>query len=89
MARGDTWDAVDALNPSVVQWRGTYWNFYSGFDGKTWHTGASTSVDGLMWVKRRKILSPDSATWEGSYIAANGSAIVAISIQRIRARPER
>ncbi len=76
MARGDTWDAVDALNPSVLQWRGTYWNFYSGFDGKTWHTGASISADGMTWVNRRKILSPDSATWEGAYIAANGSAIV-------------
>jgi predicted GH43/DUF377 family glycosyl hydrolase len=76
MVRGETWDAVDTLNPSVLRWRGLYWNFYSGFDGKTWHTGAATSPDGLGWNNRRKILSPDAATWEGSYIAANGTALI-------------
>ncbi|HZO55248.1 MAG TPA: hypothetical protein VFB63_21245 [Bryobacteraceae bacterium] len=67
-------DSVDALNPSLVR-RGEQWfNFYSGFDGKTWHTGLATSPDGAVWTKQGKILSPDSSTWEGNYIAANGSA---------------
>ncbi len=76
MARGDQWDAVDTLNPSVVKWRGLYWNLYSGFDGKTWHTGTATSSDGMQWNHRRKVLSPDPAGWEGRYIAANGTALV-------------
>ena len=70
------WDAVDALNPSVVKREGSYWNFYSGFDGKTWHTGLAMSLDGVSWDKRGKVLSPDPGTWEGSYIAANGSALL-------------
>jgi predicted GH43/DUF377 family glycosyl hydrolase len=69
------WDAHDALNPSVVVTGGTYYNFYSGFDGKTWHTGLATSADGVSWRKEGKVLSPDPATWEGEYIAANGSAL--------------
>jgi predicted GH43/DUF377 family glycosyl hydrolase len=52
-----------------------YYNFYSGFDGKTWHTGLATSADGVSWRKERKVLSPDAGTWEGDYIAANGSAL--------------
>ena len=77
MTRGPrgAWDSVDALNPSVVKHDGRYWNFYSGFDGKTWHTGVATSPDGLVWSKTSKVLSPDSAGWEGSYISANGSAL--------------
>jgi predicted GH43/DUF377 family glycosyl hydrolase len=51
-------------------------NFYSGFDGRTWRTGLATSGDGIHWVKLGVILSPDPRTWEGSYIAANGSALV-------------
>jgi predicted GH43/DUF377 family glycosyl hydrolase len=69
------WDAVDALNPSVVAHAGELWNFYSGYDGKTWHTGLAVSADGIVWRKRGRVLSPDPATWEGSYIAANGSAL--------------
>jgi predicted GH43/DUF377 family glycosyl hydrolase len=34
------------------------------------------SPDGLVWRERGTILSPDSRTWEGSYIAANGSALL-------------
>jgi predicted GH43/DUF377 family glycosyl hydrolase len=75
-AAGD-WDAVDTLNPSVVVRDGTYYNFYSGFDGKTWHTGLATSPNGFEWKRRGKVLSPDAATWEGNYIAANGSALLA------------
>ena len=68
-------DSVDALNPSIVR-RGQAWfNFYSGFDGKTWHTGLALSGDGLTWQKHGKVFSPDPATWEGGYIAANGSAL--------------
>ncbi len=37
------WDAFDVLNPSVVKHGNLYYNFYSGFDGKTWRTGLATS----------------------------------------------
>jgi predicted GH43/DUF377 family glycosyl hydrolase len=78
LARGENgaWDSVDALNPSVVRADGQFWNFYSGYDGRAWHTGVATSDDGLAWTKRGgAILSPDPRTWEGDYIAANGSAL--------------
>ena len=67
-------DSSDVLNPSVVRFHGAYWNFYSEFDGKM-HTAAATSPDGLAWTKLGRVLSPQAA--EGSYIAANGSALVA------------
>ena len=66
---------MDALNPSVLDVNGSLRNLYSGYDGKTWHTGISVSADGLLWNRGAKILSPDSGTWEGDYIAANGTAI--------------
>ncbi|MBI3694427.1 MAG: hypothetical protein HY238_06270 [Acidobacteria bacterium] len=71
------WDAVDVLNPSVVQWSGRFYNLYSGFDGRAWHTGLATSPDGRTWEKfaQNPVLSPLRATWEGDYIAANGSAL--------------
>ena len=69
-------DSHDALNPSVVLFQGSYLNLYSGFDGKAWSTGLATSFDGLAWRKQGKVLAPDASTWEGDYIAANGSAIV-------------
>lgn len=73
-AAGD-WDSHDALNPSIVR-RGTaYSNFYSGFDGTTWRTGLATSADGLVWKKEGPVLAPDPQAGEGSYIAANGSAL--------------
>jgi predicted GH43/DUF377 family glycosyl hydrolase len=68
-------DAVDALNPSVVFASKSYWNFYSGYDGQTWHTGLAISPDGLLWRKRGKVLSPAPGTWEGDYIAANGTVL--------------
>jgi predicted GH43/DUF377 family glycosyl hydrolase len=79
IARGAAgeFDARDALNPSVVPGgaAGPYLNFYSGFDGRAWHTGLATSADGLAWRKQGRVLSPDPATWESSYIAANGHAL--------------
>jgi predicted GH43/DUF377 family glycosyl hydrolase len=77
MTRGATgeWDAVDVLNPSVIRQGDAYYNFFSGFDGKTWHTGLAVSPDGIAWSKEGNILSPEPGTWEGSAIAANGSAI--------------
>jgi predicted GH43/DUF377 family glycosyl hydrolase len=67
------WDAVDVLNPAIVKRNGRYWNLYSGFDGRTWHTGLAESPDGVTWTKRGKVLSPEG--WEGSYIAANGTLL--------------
>ena len=77
MARGAAgeWDAGDVLNPSVVRRGGEYYNFYSGYDGRTWHTGLATSPEGLAWEKQGRILSPDARTWEGGYIVANGAAL--------------
>ena len=37
------------------------------------HTGAATSMDGMHWEKRGRVISPSG--WEGSYIAANGTAL--------------
>jgi predicted GH43/DUF377 family glycosyl hydrolase len=69
------WDAVDVLNPSVIRQGDAYYDFFSGYDGKTWHTGLAVSGDGVIWHKEARILSPDPGTWEGNAIAANGSAI--------------
>jgi predicted GH43/DUF377 family glycosyl hydrolase len=69
-----SWDSVDVLNPSIAKVNGRYYNLYSGFDGKTWHTGVATSPDGLAWTKQSKVLSPQMS-WEGDYIAANGSVL--------------
>jgi len=70
------WDSVDALNPSVVWVSGVLYNFYSGFDGRAWRTGLATSTDGRRWEKAAApVLSPAPETWEGDYIAANGSAL--------------
>ena len=69
------WDSSDVLNPSVIRRGGEYLNLYSGFDGRTWHSGVASSPDGLAWSKQGRVLSPDPSTWEGGYIAANGSAL--------------
>lgn len=78
IARGPAgaWDSVDALNPSVVRSSQTFYNLYSGFDGRTWRTGLATSADGKAWEKdpANPVLEPLGSTWEGGYIAANGSA---------------
>jgi predicted GH43/DUF377 family glycosyl hydrolase len=75
LARGANqhFDSSDALNPSVVFHAGKFLNFYSGFDGQTWRTGLAESADGLCWIKRGPVLSPEG--WEGSYIAANGHTL--------------
>jgi len=69
------WDSVDVLNPSVIRQGDALYNLYSGFDGKTWHTGLAVSAGGIAWRKEGKIISPDPSTWEGDSIAANGSAL--------------
>ena len=63
----------DVLNPSVVP---GYRMAYSAFDGRTWRTAWAASPDGLHWQAQGINLSPDPGTWEGSYIAANGSALL-------------
>jgi predicted GH43/DUF377 family glycosyl hydrolase len=68
---GAQWDSHDALNPSVAGRD----MFYSGFDGQTWRTLHARSGDGLHWEKLGVVLAPDPQTWEGSYSAANGSAL--------------
>jgi predicted GH43/DUF377 family glycosyl hydrolase len=70
------WSAVDTLNPSVVRTPAGYANLFSGYDGRAWHTGLAHSSDGLTWTVGQKVLSPDAATWEGDYIASNGSALL-------------
>ncbi len=78
LARGapGEFDAVDALNPSVVWRDGAYFNFYSGYDGRQWRTGLAVSADGVRWRKHGPVLAPEASSWEGDYIAANGSALV-------------
>jgi predicted GH43/DUF377 family glycosyl hydrolase len=66
----------DVLNPSVIHGADGYRNLYSAFDGRTWHTALAESPDGLEWQDRGTVLSPGPPTWEGNYIAANGSALV-------------
>lgn len=66
------WDSIDVLNPSVVHASGTLWNLYSGFDGRTWRTGFAR-LDNGVWQKMGRVISPEG--WEGTYIAANGSAL--------------
>jgi predicted GH43/DUF377 family glycosyl hydrolase len=70
------WDSVDALNPSVVEFRGRLLNIYSGYDGAVWRSGVASSDDGIRWSKGRgnPVVEPDAA-WEGEYIAANGAAL--------------
>ena len=65
--------SVDVLNPAVVKTDAGYVNFYSAFDGETWHTALASSPDGRRWKKAGRVFSPDAATWEAGYIAANGS----------------
>ncbi len=73
------WDSVDVLNPSVIRQGEAYYNLYSGYDGRTWHTGLAVSADGIAWRKEGKILSPSAGTWESDEIAANGSALASES----------
>jgi len=65
-------DMRDVLNPSVFNGA----MFYSEFDGRTWHTAQATGPDGENWTATRgPRLSPDPSTWEGDYIAANGTVL--------------
>ena len=78
LARGPAgqWDSIDVLNPSLVEFQGQLWNFYSGFDGHTWRTGAAVEESGA-WRKLGVALEPGGSgrSWEGNHIAANGSAL--------------
>jgi predicted GH43/DUF377 family glycosyl hydrolase len=76
LSRGQGWEASDVLNPSVFRVDDALVNYYSGFDGHTWHTGRATSSDGIHWHREGKLLSPAPGTWEGAYIAANGAALL-------------
>jgi hypothetical protein len=62
---------TDALNPSVA---GPF-NVYSVFDGKTWHSALATASGSRQWQTHGIVLSPDPRTWEGGYIAANGTLL--------------
>jgi predicted GH43/DUF377 family glycosyl hydrolase len=74
MERGE---AQDVLNPSVVRRAGgPYLNAYSVYDGKMWRTRLAQSEDGLRWKQLQPSLTPEAGTWEGSYIAANGTALL-------------
>ena len=66
-------DAADVLNPSVAEVNGELLNFYSVYDGKSWKTALAKSTDGVHWGTADYVLTPDAKTWEGSYIAANGT----------------
>jgi predicted GH43/DUF377 family glycosyl hydrolase len=66
--------SADVLNPSVVKFRGQYLNLYSDYDGRTWTTALATSPDGTAWHEQGRVLAPEG--YEGSYIAANGTAVV-------------
>lgn len=71
----NTGEFSDVLNPSVVRGPSGLVNYYSAFDGRTWRTKIADSQDGRRWTNRADVLSPDAKTWEGDYIAANGSAL--------------
>jgi predicted GH43/DUF377 family glycosyl hydrolase len=77
LGRNSTWASRDALAPSVVR-QGVWVNFFSGYDGITWRTGSVFSRDaGIHWgPESPEFLAPDPHSWEGSYIAGNGSALV-------------
>jgi predicted GH43/DUF377 family glycosyl hydrolase len=72
------WDSVDVLNPAVIIKDGTYYAFYSGYDGKVWRTGLATSSDGAIWKKYEKnpVLDLSPSGFDSVYIAANGDTIV-------------
>ena len=64
------------LNPSIIRLKDELLNLYSGFNGKTWHTGLATSAEiHVALGQAAESVSPNPATWEGNYIAANGSAL--------------
>lgn len=65
----------DVLNPSVVRGGPGFLNFYSAFDGALWRTVVAASSDGVHWQRGQTVLRPDPRTWQGNYIAANGSVL--------------
>ena len=73
LTRGNDWDSGDVLNPSVVKFQDKYWNLYSGYDGRTWSTGAAISSDGIHWTKQGKTMGPDAGN--GSALVVNGKIL--------------
>ena len=74
---GNGWDSEDVLNPSVVEYQGTFFNYYSGWNGNVWRTGLAVSSDGESWNKTDGfLLDIREDYWDNTYIAANGSALV-------------
>ena len=61
MDRQPGWESVDVRNPSVVRQGNRLFNFYSGYDGKTWHTGVATSTDGFSWQERKTRIDAEAA----------------------------
>lgn len=77
LGRGETWDSVDVLNPSVIYYQDQWLNYYSGWDGSVWRTGLAVSQDGQTWEKQEQpLLDIREGEWDDTYIAANGSAVV-------------
>ena len=75
---GSGWESKDVLNPSVIEYRGRLYNYYSGWDGQVWRTGLAVSSDGSSWEKNGDfLLDLRENDWDNTYIAANGSAICA------------
>ena len=83
LGRSSGWDSQDALAPSVIAgWGPGLLNFYSGYDGASWRTGMASSMDGIRWKPAdAAFLAPDPHTWEGGYIAGNGSAMIGKGIE--------
>lgn len=77
LGRGETWDCLDVLNPSVIFYKDQWLNYYSGWDGRVWRTGLAVSRDGRTWEKQEQpLLDIREDEWDNTYIAANGSAVV-------------
>lgn len=70
-------DAGRIAAPRVFRFGQFYYNLYSAWDGASWTTGLTASLDGRDWSLGRKVLAADSRTWEGEQRAAFGAALVA------------
>lgn len=68
-------DKAAVASPRVFRYGQFYYNLYSAFDGATWTTGLSGSLDGRDWNLGRKVLAPGARLWEGERQAAFGAAL--------------